>query len=371
MARRTTWILHCHMQFVGEQLKFAENDVVRNDLYAQAKNYGLNAEKARWIAGFLVEAGLLEEPQYLHLKTTTIGKALMNTLPLCEASALNTEVEPEKEEKAFVSKAAIDVLGDRIRNAAVDPGAEGKASGVAFEEAIAEVFRFMGFDAKRIGGSGDTDVVVRWKDKNGKSVTAIVDGKSKSGGQVFHSDISDVAIETHKDKNNAEYVAIIGPAFAGDTIKNHAKKKQFALISVEEIIEIAKASQNYGLDLSEKGLLFQVPNGLSQLSDTISEKQRQMDIITIVVSKFCKEQEALGGLSPRDLFLLLRDNVISPSLEELLSAFETLSNSDMGVLHVVDNKHSPENTIYALHDGKSIVNKLRALSSAIEKGLSI
>ena len=364
-------ILHCHMQFVGEQLKFSENDSVRNDLYAKAKNYGLNAEKARWIVGFLVEAGLLEEPQYLHLKTTAIGKALMNTLPLYETEGLPAPVEPEKEEKEKVFRTEIDVLEERIRNASVDPVAEGKASGVAFEEAIAEVFRFMGFDAKRIGGAGDTDVVVRWKDKKGKSVTAIVDGKSKSGGQVFHSDISDVAIETHKDKNNAEYVAIIGPAFAGDTIKNHAKKKQFALISVEEIIEIAKASQKYGLNLSEKGLLFQVPNGLSELSDIISEKQRQMDIITIVVSKFCKEQDTLGGLSPRDLFLLLRDNAISPSLEELLSAFETLSNTEMGVLHVVDNKHSPENTIYALHDGKSIVNKLRALSSAIEKGLSI
>ena len=47
--------------------------------------------------------------------------------------------------------------------AATDPMAEGKASGVAFEERIAEVFRYMGFDAARIGGAGNTDVIVRWK----------------------------------------------------------------------------------------------------------------------------------------------------------------------------------------------------------------
>ena len=50
----------------------------------------------------------------------------------------------------------------------------------------------------------------------------------KSGGTVSHSDISDVAIETHKEKNNADFVAIVGPGFSGDTIRNHARKKGFA-----------------------------------------------------------------------------------------------------------------------------------------------
>ena len=36
-------------------------------------------------------------------------------------------------------------LTARLYNAARDPYAEGKASGVAFEEAIAEIFNFMGF----------------------------------------------------------------------------------------------------------------------------------------------------------------------------------------------------------------------------------
>lgn len=89
---------------------------------------------------------------------------------------------------------------EQLHTASIHPSAEGKASGVAFEEAIANIFNFMGFDAKRIGGSGDTDVIVRWKDNEGKNIIAIVDGKSKSGGSVSHSDISDVAIDAHKEK---------------------------------------------------------------------------------------------------------------------------------------------------------------------------
>ena len=41
--------------------------------------------------------------------------------------------------------------------------------------------------------SGDTDVVVKWKDEEDKYVVAIIDGKSKSGGRVSHSDISETS----------------------------------------------------------------------------------------------------------------------------------------------------------------------------------
>ena len=164
-------ILHANMRFVGEMIRAANEDIVRNEIYAQAKQHGLNAEKARWITGFLLEAGLLEEPQYLHLKATHVGRQFVLGLPLVNAEGLDDAtlksdgsdmkanvVSPVQEES--------EQLTARLHNTARDPYAEGKTSGVAFEEAIAEIFNFMGFNAKRIGGSGDTDVVVCWKDKD-------------------------------------------------------------------------------------------------------------------------------------------------------------------------------------------------------------
>lgn len=365
-------ILHANMQFVGEMIKAAENDIVRNDIYAQAKLYGLNTEKARWIAGFLVEAGLLEEPQYLHLKATHIGKRFVVGLPLAEVN--EKVVEPTNvsdKEKAvgdqFFGK--LEMVCNRLHIASTDPGAEGKNSGVAFEEAIAEIFCFMGFKAERIGGSGDTDVVVKWKDEEDKNIVAIIDGKSKSGGQVSHSDISDIAIDTHKEKNSADYVAIVGPGFSGDTIRNHARKKGFALITESQLIEIASASKKLGLSLQEIALAFQVPNGLSQLEEIISTKRRELDIISEVISKFLSEQELLGSLSPRDLFLLLRNSNESPSLDELISVFETLSREEIGILQNVDGKSSLENERYILRGAEKTINYLRALASAIEKGI--
>lgn len=181
---------------------------------------------------------------------------------------------------------------------------------------------------------------------------------------------SDVAIDTHKDKNGADYVAIIGPDFSGDTIRNHAKKKSFALIKTAELCEIARTSENLGLSLDEIALLFKMPNGLSELEELMAAKQRELDIVSAVIAKFRKEQGVLGGLSPRDLFLLLTDSGVSPSLEELLSVFQTLSGPEMGILQI-NSTRSPENTVYGLAGEQVAADRLRALASAIDRGLNI
>ena len=365
-------ILHSNMRFVGEMIVVANDDIVRNDLYAQAKQYGLNTEKARWIAGLLVEAGLLEEPQYLHLKATVIGKQFAASLPLAPNPSEAQSEADNSGEKLHSIVLPVDELDRaivRLQEAARDPGAEGKASGVAFEEAIAEMFCLMGFDAKRIGGAGDTDVVVHWKEADGKTVTAVVDGKSKSSGQVSHSDISDVAIDTHKDKNGAEFVAIIGPGFSGDTIRNHARKKSFALVTDKELSEIAKTSKSLGLSLHEIALIFKTPNGLSELEELMATKQRELDLIAMVIAKYREERDLLGNLSPRDLLLLLRHTNISPSLEELLRVIETLSRPEIGILETKNSARSAENTVYGLVGERGNVNRLRALADAIDKGL--
>ncbi len=254
--------------------------------------------------------------------------------------------------------------------AARDPVAEGKAAGVAFEEAIAELFAYIGFDATRIGGSGNTDVIVRWKDKTGTQRTAILDAKSKFSGFVSHSDISDVALETHKEKHNAEYVAVVGPGFSGDTIKNHAKKEKIVLITDNELCEIAKNAEEYGLLLSEIALLFDDSRGLALLEDIISSKQRESSLISAVASQFISEQEAMDALSPRDMLLLLKDSDLSPTLEELIGIFDHLSNPEIGLLHIVAKNSSPQYVTYILSDSRKVITRLRAFAKAIETGVS-
>ncbi|MDO4943512.1 MAG: hypothetical protein Q4E73_11875 [Lachnospiraceae bacterium] len=254
--------------------------------------------------------------------------------------------------------------------AAKDPMAEGKTSGVAFGKNIAAVFQYMGFDAIRVGETGNTDVVVRWKDDKGEIITAIVDGKSKSSSTVTHSDISDVAIETHKEKNNADYVAIVGPGFGGDTIKNYARKKGLAFVTDKELIDIAINAKVLGLSLVDIALLFKVPNGLSQLDELINTEKRKLEIITLVINTFKQEQEAMDSLSARDLYFLLRRTSVSPSLEELINTFELLSTEEIGVLTQIKKDSAIENNTYSMRNEIQRVNRLRALATSIEKGIN-
>lgn len=367
-------ILHSKMRYVGEIIDFASSDTTRNAIYQEGKKYGMNVEKSRWIVGFLLEAGLVEEPHYLHIKATNTGTELIKELPLANPEIyLNTSnIENSTEEDATKrSELCLNkefALFELLKKASIDPVAEGKSSGVAFEERIAESFRFMGFSAQRIGGSGDTDVVVHWRKTNGDVATAIVDGKSKSSGSVSHSDISDIAIDTHKDKNNAEFVAIVGADFSGDTIKNHAAKKEFALIKVEDIENVALSSKKLGLTLEEIALMFK-PNGLNEVYEIIDQKTRESQVISLVVATMLREQETLGSLSARDLYLLLRTSDLSPSLDELIEILDLLSQKEIQVVSVVNKSSAKENVTFELKPIKPAANRLRLLADSIENGV--
>lgn len=165
------------------------------------------------------------------------------------------------------------------------------------------------------------------------------------------------------------YVAVIGPGFSGETIRNFALKKEYALITDKQLIEIANASEALGLSIQEISLMFKAPDGFSQLEEIISSKRRELDVISEIIRQFCNKQELLESLSPRDLFLLLINSSISPSLEELIRGFNTLSNNQIGILKKVNKNTIPENVQYILCDEKRTINRMRALANVIEKGM--
>ena len=294
----------------------------------------------------------------MHLKASSFGIEFAKTLPLINENIYNDEANNGNTIVEAKKNSSQEDLFEKLSAAAIDPSAEGKTAGIAFEEEIAKVFRYMGFEAKRIGGPGNTDVVVRWSDDADKTIIGIVDAKSKSNGQVSHNDVSDVAIDTHKEKNNADYAAIVGAGFSGDTIKKFAIKKKVALITVQELV-----------DIGEMALLFQVPDGLSRLEELISIKQREENLINLVVATFRKEQEMLESISARDMFLLLRSTENSPSLEEILNVFVLLSTREINVLEIDRKSPTEENTTYKMKNAKSVVNKLRMIADAIERGI--
>ncbi|RZU28494.1 hypothetical protein EV284_5820 [Streptomyces sp. BK022] len=367
-------ILHANMRFVGELIRAAKTNVPRNDVYREGITYGLNKDKVRWLTAFMLEAGLLIETSWSSVQATATGLRLIETLPLADPHLPEAaeDLSPDLAQSTPgqpVEPDELSLIVDSLRRSAVDPGADGAAPGVAFEVYIESAFRHMGFRAQRISGSGDTDILVQWYDGTGSLRTAIVDGKSTSSGRVTHNNVSDVAIDTHKEKRSAEYVAVIGPSFSGDTIQNMAKRKQWALVTADELGQIVSSAEALGLRPADVGMLFEVPDGLSRLAGLIDTRQRELDILSLVISRLKTESETEEAVSARDVSLIERGSPLAPNVDELLDTFGLFDRLDLDIVRSIEDVQDPRYATYRIGDARSAAKRLRAIAASIERGL--
>ena len=362
-------ILHANMRFVGEMIRAVENDVTRNNMYSEAALFGLNVDKCRWIASFLLDTGLIEESRYGSLRATPRGAALAAELPLADAPTPQVPYGNQTVDDRDTKEKQQPKLREALVRLSREPSAGGEAPGRAFENSIRETFLTLGFEARSISGSGDTDILLKWHDSDGSRLTAIVEAKTRSNGRVTHIDVSDVGIETHKNRHQASLVAIIGPAFSGDTIKNIAGQKRWALIDAERLGILAEASIALGLRPYEVGGMFQVPNGISDLEDLIATRKRELDIVSFLLSKLLEEASESGeAISARDISRDGRRTELSPSVDEVVVAIDIMSRMQIEALRPVDAADDPKFATYVLGDALAGAGQLRALADALERG---
>lgn len=372
-------ILHGNMRFIGELIRAARENVARSDVYHEGLRYGMNKEKIRWLIAFMIEAGLLIETSWSSVQATPTGRRFVETLPLADPLT-SVEAQPgtNTEDLTDVLRAqgtheelsAAANIAEQLLRTANDPSADGKGAGVAFETSIETAFKHLGFQAQRISGSGNTDVLVQWYDQKQALRTAIIDAKSTSSGHIAHSNVSDVAISAHKDKHSADFVAIVASSFAGDTIRDMALKKDWALVTAAELGEVVIAADSIGLRPADVGVLFEAPDGLSRVANLIDSRQREMDLVSLVVSRLKDEMENEEPVSPRDISLIERRSELAPSIDELISTFSLLIRLEADIVRVVDATPDAKHETYQIGDIRPAANRLRAVAAAIERGLS-
>lgn len=370
-------IIHTHMRFIGELLSFTAESTSRADVYAEAARYGQNQTRARWIIILLLDAGLLVETSFSSVQATPVGLKLADSLPLAPSPEVAVELGDRKNEvalglgsRSLLPEKASAAIASSLMRTSRDPAADGKNPGVAFEESIRDAFGEMGFAARRISGPGDTDVLVKWIGWDGVTKTAIIDGKATSAGRVTHNQVSDIALDTHRDKNSADYVAVVGAEFSGDTIVSMAKKRGWLLLTAGELVEILESSERLGLLPSEIGLIFDPAEGPSSLAEIIETRERELQIISLVVSRLRKEVESDEPLSPRDISLIERQSGLNPTLAEVREAFECFERLDLGIVRSVEVSSDPRYSTFEIGEPLSAARRLRVLADAIEQGLS-
>lgn len=151
-----------------------------------------------------------------------------------------------------------------------------------FEIALKNAFSFLGYQAKKIGGKSDTDVLLTANIGN-QSYKVDVDGKTSKKLKVSDAQINWISLKDHKIKNNSDFVIVVGPGFAGGNLEKRAKDFGISLLSTDELIKIIKAHSKYPFTLLELKDLFA---GAGSLTDQVIDLLDQNSIRRSFLEKF-------------------------------------------------------------------------------------
>ena len=225
--------LHARYAFVAEMLGHADAATQVGELARVAKEqYGqpLSDAEVRTRLGFLNDAGLVERIDWMRYRTTGLGRSLAAELPLSEPLGERAD-EGADEEVANTDDppATAETLASQLRACAYRSDASEE-----FEAAVATAFRFLGFRAEHLGGSGQTDVLLTAELATAERYQAIVEVKSSAGGIVAENNVKFDALKDHQRKHLADYGLVIGPGFGG-RIRDWAVNNGFTLLTVDDL----------------------------------------------------------------------------------------------------------------------------------------
>lgn len=206
------------------------------------------------------------------------------------------------------------------------------------EKNVAQAFKLLGFSAKWIGGSGNTDVLVHATTLSGHSFTVAVDAKSTQTGNVTDGLVDFDTLAEHKKKHNADYSAIVGGAFQNERLIKRATEHNVVLIDIDSFENMILKQADVPLKASAYKKIFENP-GLVDITVLDEERNtiiRYGKLMRLIISCLAEESEdsvTQGVLSNREIYRSLRDNdefSHSPTLEEISNMLELLSSPLVG-----------------------------------------
>jgi DNA-directed RNA polymerase delta subunit len=166
-----------------------------------------------------------------------------------------------------------------------------------FEEALKEAFEFLGFEAELIGGSGDTDVLLT-ANIGQESYKVNVDGKTSKSGKIIDRQIDWLSLRDHKEKNNADFIVVVGPKFSGGNLEQRAKEYNVSLLTTEDLVKILEAHSKFPLTLLEIKDLFTYSGDLSaRIEDVLTQNYSRRNLLEqfrIIIEEMESIQDRLG-----------------------------------------------------------------------------
>lgn len=215
-----------------------------------------------------------------------------------------------------------------------------------FERTIAEAFSFLGFEAQHIGGSGDTDILIK-APLGARSYAVVVDAKSTHNGRVLDSQINWPVIESHRQGRDATHAAVVGEDFSGGQLRKFADQYKVTLLTTGTLCEVLRLHDKTPLNLIELKSLFDVMGlddfGIQSLRERCEQHRRHWQLLAKVIDTISIfDARRLGGFAPKveQLHLALETQVVTagqpyssaPTEHDVQDAVTFLASRAAGIL---------------------------------------
>lgn len=352
-------IFHAHVRCVGELITLLNEAASIAELTEEInKRYAvkLNSGPLRQRLQLLRECELVDYAPASTYVATSRGRAFASTLrleapiPAEDRIIEQTQVPPADRE--------ISALIDELRSAARD-----FRQPTRFEKAVVTTFHRLGLSAEHLGGSGETDVLVKI-DKNPTSqVRVIVDAKATSHASVLEHAIDFTTLEEHRRQHDASHVALVAIGFESGRIIKRARDNNVALISVDELAAVLDRHETAPLTPLELLALFKV----RQTKEPWAEADRRNLLIAAVARAIAEEaeyvEESGESFSAKDIHKNVRREIDPlPSMDEIRVILDLLASPLIGGV-IRDGKDGYQPGMTAV----GIAARLRALANAVAR----
>ncbi len=356
--------LHSRIQLIGELLDLLDSPQSSDELLDLVNaRYGMGWTTKAQIQrrrGWLQSAGVLTVDDERRYVRTELGTELLKALsihPPADAPATVDElpdtsdqgVGPETETELTASTTAetqrrieltCEDLAQRLTATSRD-----STHPDDFEHALREAFEFLGFRAEKLGGAGKTDVLVDADLGRDHSYRIIIDGKTTAKGTIPDHQIDWETINDHRRQYEADYVVIAGPDFAGDRVYERAERNGALLMTVNDVIGLLEQHADSPVSLLELRPVFESDTAemtLDAIADSVETRERLIEIAKAVMAAAEKNVPKFGGVTARDLHIMLTDDEeLEPQEDEIAEALAALSSPLIGAFVEIDGSYLP------------------------------
>jgi hypothetical protein len=370
-------LLHARVRFIGELLLILDQprtiESVRREANTGFKMGWTTRAQIDRRRGWLQSAGAIMEDEEGRLVATAIGREMARVLdsqsPFGETAlpAAPESAHDQPGELAAMSpepSSGIAELLGRFRAAASNT-----ADPAEFERLTADVFDHLGFTSQHLGGAGRTDVLLNAPLGRGEGYRVVVDCKTTSHEAVSDAQIDWITLREHRESNEADHVAVVGPAFRAARVAERAHNEGVALLDVSTLEELCVQHEQIPLGLHTYRLLFESEpgGGMEAIALAAEEQQRWSTLAATTVILVGRLQEQEGGVVARDVYWNLdrESELLSGfSVDEIEQLMHVLAHPSVGLLRSTAGGFKME------YPMATVASRLRGLSRMLQADAS-